>query len=64
KPYILSVTYDFGKKTGNDAGRIFQVSSFVLEGANLNVTQSDDEKKIEANQPGGSVFGLREHRGG
>ena len=41
KPYILDVTYDFEKNTEDKAGRIFQVSSFVLDGANLKVTQKD-----------------------
>ncbi|WP_400150331.1 hypothetical protein [Candidatus Methanarcanum hacksteinii] len=55
--YALDVTYNFGIKIGSDAGRIFQVSNFVLENASLNVVQLDDEKTIENNQPGGSVFG-------
>ena len=57
KPCTLKVTYNFEDKTGGDAGRIFQVSSFVLENASLNVVQLDGKKTIEANQPGGSVFG-------
>lgn len=55
--YTLDVTYDFGTKIKDDAGRIFQVSNFVLENASLNVVQLDDKKTIDDNQPGGSVFG-------
>lgn len=55
--YALDVTYDFGTKIKDDAGRIFQVSNFVLENASLNVVQLDDKKTIDDNQPGGSVFG-------
>ena len=57
KHFTLSVTYNFGTKIKDDAGRIFQVSNFVLENASLNVVQLDDKKTIENNQPGGSVFG-------
>ena len=57
--YTLDVTYDFGTKTGSAAGRIFQVSDFVLENANLNVTQKDTGKEAGpgSSQAGGSVFG-------
>lgn len=57
KHFTLNVTYNFGTKIKDDAGRIFQVSNFVLENASLNVVQLDDIKTIENNQPGGSVFG-------
>ena len=55
--YALDVTYNFGTKIKDDAGRIFQVSNFVLKNASLNVVQLDDKKTIDDNQPGGSVFG-------
>lgn len=55
--YALDVTYNFGTKIKDEAGRIFQVSNFVLENASLNVVQLDDKKTIDDNQPGGSVFG-------
>ncbi len=59
KPYILDVTYDFEKNTEDKAGRIFQVSSFVLDGANLKVTQKDTGKEggPKGSQAGASVFG-------
>lgn len=59
KHYALTVNYDFGTKTDKAAGEIFEVSSFVLNGADLNVIQKDTEKTEgpKSNQAGCSVFG-------
>ncbi|TQS76893.1 MAG: hypothetical protein A3204_05760 [Candidatus Methanarcanum hacksteinii] len=58
-PYKLDVEYDFGNNTGKDAGRIFQVSTFVLDGANLKVIQKDTGKSAgpDINEAECSVFG-------
>ena len=57
--FTLNVTYDFGTKIENNAGNIFEVSSFVLNGADLNVIQKDTGKTVgpKSNQAGCSVFG-------
>ena len=57
--FALSVTYDFKTTTDKVAGNIFEVSSFVLDGANLNVIQKDTGKIVgpKSNQAGCSVFG-------
>mgnify|MGYP004501495743 CR=1 FL=1 len=59
KHFTLSVTYDFKTTTDKVAGNIFEVSSFVLDGANLNVIQKDTGKTEgpKSNQAGCSVFG-------
>ena len=59
KHYTLTVNYDFGTKTDKAAGEIFEVSSFVLNGADLNVIQEDTDKTEgpKSNQAGCSVFG-------
>ena len=59
KHYALKVNYDFKETPFSTAGDIFEVSSFVLDGANLNVIQKDTGKTEgpEYNKPGCSVFG-------
>ena len=54
--YTLNVEYDF--KTSS-AGRIFDVKSLVLDGANLTIVQKDTGKTEgpDSNAPGNSVFG-------
>ena len=59
KHYALTVNYDFKDTPFSTAGDIFEVSSFVLNGANLNVIQKDTGKTEgpKSNQAGCSVFG-------
>ena len=59
KHYTLTVNYDFKETTDKVAGNIFGVSSFVLNGADLNVIQKDTGKTEgpKSNQAGCSVFG-------
>ena len=59
KHFTLTVNYDFKTDTNETAGEIFEVSNFVLDGANLKVIQKDTGKTEgpKNNQAGCSVFG-------
>ncbi len=60
KPYTLTVNYDFKDTPRSAAGNIFEVSTLILDGANLKVTQKDTGKEAGPgpSEAGASVFGI------
>ena len=59
KPYTLTVNYDFKDTPRSAAGNIFEVSTLILDGANLVVVQEDNGRKEGPgpSEAGASVFG-------